>query len=521
MEYKQIMKFDKAYIHLDITGIKMPHDHAAYQDFTDFPVSSYPKLKLNPNNSEVWDGRMAILNTFFKTMDAHTQSTVATALITLRAKINAEAKAVIADTSKIVPLNVELSGIILDMENKCHLKEQLIDFVESDIAIKHNSSNGRRAQDSTPMTFLRHEVVELLALTLYCKMLVVIFGSYMDLLKPITARVAKERHCITMMQGLISHHFQDIVTRLQGYQTTHVKKAFAENPASVMCGSTTVNLASSIMDTTLSRHLVNAELSHEKSGVLNYVMQSAKKAMGNPTQAKGAPYRMCEKQFSADTGEEGNSSVLEADTLRSSKHPLSTGLLVRSYVRKFTTQRLADLHLSVTSYNKLLDYYTTHPYQVTDLTVSLIARLYGHSLGGGTSIKHLSIKELTPLIALTQLHALEQGYHELVYFLSCTQMQLITTDVVVDRNVSITRSYMSSDAYIGCRKYYVVCVSDGGAVFDAKMNELVDDALTKQYTYNLPGWFQSGPNLNGERLVITDKLLQEVFGMMNDSIHKD
>ena len=509
-------------VRLDLEGLELDGlKPAEYEPWLEFPVNVYTALKMESTRKE-WQDRIGIVNLFMNSLSIADQKKLAKNLIYVNATIYTHVENIRENKNTIFEVNKELSGLIMKLNDDSNLIPQIREFVKEHITPEISPSRGKRAQDKRATTFYPDEELELAALTMVCKLLFPVFGLYMHVLRTLVNVGSKDRHCGTIVIPLLDDNFRTIVRKLHEYAKKPILTKSNNNPVYDILGHNKEILLSSVMDKVIVRNLVNAILVPGVPKLLNYVSSSNKNYAQYSTNTKIEKWRPKSPNYTSFDSDEGNESNLEAKILQSSKYPGSIGILCRAYVAAMCGNHLLNKGYDISDYEKLTQYYSENPFQITTLVISLLSKLYGNEFGGSRGIRYLRYAQVSVLVKLVIMECLEKGYSNIIPILTPVRVMKDSDDLRGEVNLLINKDYMQLESYISCREYYASCVRDGGARWDEEFDGCVVQYMDNAFVYNVPIELQdSAGDMNGSELLLSTEALDEMCKLVYGKIGED
>lgn len=493
-------KGSRSILRLDLEGLELNLKVGQFEKWIEFPINFYNTLK--KMECVEWDIRMECVNKLFATMKPVELVELVEALVFINATVHRHNETVVNDLTKISMLTTELSGLIKKMLVGSNLLVRAKEFVESEYTIEEVANRGKRVQDTAPGTFYPYEERRLLELALVCKILLPVYGLYMKVLKPLLANQSKDRHCASVVMNELRLHYDDTIKKLFAYAKKFINASTSNSTAKEVTGDTVEIMETALIDRTVVRILVNAKLYNKEPKILHYISSTYKSFAQYAPGNKLDMYRSMSKPVRLD-GDEGNESALESSVLRSSKYQGNLALLIRSYIPIYVAEILNRWELPLNKYQELIGYYADNVYQITNLTVSVLCKLFSADLGGSLAIRQLRFSEFNRLVCLAILQANKLNAIDAIPLLTPKCSIDSEAETAASPDIIIYKRYMDNAMYVKLREYYDVTVTNGAVLFDEEFeNNLV--SYTTNYKLNVCPSLQSNDiNLNDMPLKLT------------------
>ena len=280
---------------------------------------------------------------------------------------------------------------------------------------------GQRAKDSAELTFHPPEVIDLMTITLLCKMLCPMFSTMMKNLSQHIDSKLKEIQCANIFSRLFNRKYQFLIAKLDHYIEHTVNQVTETSLSSLMHGYNSFNLTLYLKSQLLIRQFVNVELSIRDGNLMTYIIVSVKRAIRTVYSTINKLPTYSRKPITTKHEDDGNTAQIEIDSMTSRKTS-DTRMLISVAVEN--TKKYLNLYgIDPEDYETVLAYYAKHPITPTPINQMLCSMFYSDDIGGGRGILYLKSPEYTKLVALLQmvLFQLDTNYQTLAHAMTMQQ----------------------------------------------------------------------------------------------------
>lgn len=397
-----------------------------------FQIATYIKLSGKNVKEEAWDINFHPINNLDLGDKEHI---VVGSLALINKKIEEQA----ASNQLVTDIIPEIGRIIVEMDLASDLHSK-IKTVADQLPLGNFDGIGSRAQDKKELTFKREDVVELMTLVLFCKLLSPVFGSIMfHMINQGTETKTKESKVIDIVKPILSTRFNYIYHRLQTY-IKHTAKNFKEDMTSIYHGVTNITIRDTILANLLIRNFINIDVYKEDGNLMTFVSVIIKKTIDAQQNVMGNDKFMTRKDMSGDL-EDANRAQIEVDSI-SSKRTADDRIIVEGYSQNLCESLIGHFGLSRTEYNRMLKLSAKRPIPVHKANFFITSNIFSKYLGGGRSPKLLGSKYMSSLLIFTRMLAESLGLNEVARLMTATP-----TDNVISEQSRITLAWKSSPNY--------------------------------------------------------------------------
>lgn len=501
---------------LDISDLDIPNkdkiDHLLV-----FQIATYTKLKkvstrnYMGNNDSAWHKTFASVNRFLGGLDQHDKTAIAQTIILIHSEIIDFFQK--DDLLQINSFMRAMGEHIDNLDKATNLCDKLKDYVVNNMVIGVYKGAGKRAQDSSILTFTPDHVVDLTTIALLCKMLSPLFGVIMKGLDKKIESKLKETHCVAMLNQLLQRKYKTLIEKLQYYITHVIKQCIEETTSSLMHGFNISTLSFYMYTILLARQFVNVDLGIKNGNLITYIFVNIKRAM---TTIKSSilqkPTYNRKPMSSTHDDDDGNVAQIEIDSLVSRK-TMDVPALVMAAIPKTIEMYLNQFSIDVEEYEAVTKHYIEKsPIIPNPINKDLNSMFYGKDIGGGQGILMLHGLDYIRITTLLQMILLttDVNYIPLAHMLTASPST--STILTISNNPNILKlNAGSSQAYKSCRQRFENSPYGArGKEWDNHINQLADHLVTNVYIYNTSPWLWNWletDNLNGKRMEVDDKII--------------
>ena len=521
---KKLDSVGKAYIYLDLEGLKLPNLPANMSDallerLLMFRTDTYVNLRAEKTPLE-WEMAFGVVHSFLNKLSDDEKIQYASLLILAHEKIIANLSTEQGDdkftspnpfkdttgetlnSKLILELETWLSHMIDQFAIKLNLMPRLIEFVENDVKVQSFKGAGERPQDSIEMTFYCDDVVKLTAVVVLCKLLTPIFAVFMDACKRRMDNSLKESHCVAILKDVLHNNCQPLMEKLANFITRSAKPSSQTVEAAHLYNGVSFNRAiTSVYSEMLVRRFVSADLLKPNGNLMTYVTACVRAAFSNKyskLNRNGAAPLQSAKEKTA--GDDGNLSDMEIES-RSSSQTADYPLIIRLAIEELKKRFVSEHDLNTEAIEAATLYYSTdtHRVELTYLNAYLLGILFGDYLGGAKTVDSLDYKNLSEIIPIMQVYLIQQGYAELAHLVSARPGGQKTN--LSGSEVQLKSSWDSSEAYVKCSERFPYQV--GELRWDTQLEAAITHLCEVNYLYNsAPAiWELLGQDLANTQLV--------------------
>lgn len=517
MEFVPIKLIDgTACARLDISDIDLPNKEKLEHLLT-FQIATYVKLKkastrnyMNDSDN-VWNITFASVNRFLNSLEDNDKLAIAQTIVLIHSSLIEFFKQ--DNLFQINALMRDMGEHINNMDLATNICDKLREYVVNNMVVGVYKGAGKRAQDSNILTFTPEHVIDLMTITLLCKMLSPLFGVIMKGLDKKIDSKLKETHCVAMLNTLFQRKYKALIEKLQHYIKHVVKQCIDESTSSLMHGYNINSLSFYMYTTLLARQFVNVNLGIKNGNLITYIFVSVKRAIAT---AKSTilqkPTYNRKPMSSRHDDEDGNVAQIEIDSLVSRK-TMDVPALVVAAIPKTIGMQLNQYSIEVDEYDASTRYYVEKsPIIPNPINKDLNSMFYGKDLGGGKGILMLHGLDYMRITSLLQMIVLsiDANYVPLAHMLTATISTTTTMDLSI--NASLFKlNAGSSQAYKSCRQRFENSpYGTRGKEWDNHIQQLTDHLVTNTYVYNTSPWLWNWletDNLNGKNMEIDERIV--------------
>ena len=504
--------------YLETDELEINKDHTL-DEFLTFYVHTYNKLssiKNGPNDPEAalgWQYVFGYVNQFFNTLDNPSKELIVKTYALIKKDINVFQE--IGDIYQITSLIKTISGKLAQMDLDIDLCPKLVAFVEQYIPIGLLKDAGNRPQDKPELTFYKHDVIVVTAITVLCKMLCPIFGNIVAITKKSINAQLKEIHCSCVITGIIENRFKNETEKLKHYIEHVTIQIHQKDTADALVYGYDMNsLAHRLYCQLLVRQLVNVNLSVKDSNLMSYIIVSTKRSINTILNSVANTPTKGRTPIAAESEDEGNIAQLETDSMTSRKTSDIDAIVVAAVprvIQKFMT----EYSIEASEYNACLDYYSKFTLTPSPLNEQLNSLIYGADFGGSIGIKMLKFKEYNLITVLTQLilflHDADPAYKQLAHLVTANPSiaTMVLNDELNDNIVWLQVS--ASNAFKNCKQRFMnSTVAIKNHEWENHIQNIIRDITVNHYVYNTAPWlweWLGEENQNGKIIQLDKNIL--------------
>lgn len=492
---------------LDMSELDVEHSDTELKALLDktkdlfvFKISTY--VKLNPSRGDDgWNVIFASVNAFMNTLSSNDKTELATCIGLMHGRINNYFQECHGNMFDLEQFIGDLGSYLDLLDRNINLCDKLRTYVVGNMPIGLFEGAGKRAQDSAELTFHPPEVIDLMTITLLCKMLCPMFSTMMKNLSQHIDSKLKEIQCANIFSRLFNRKYRLLIAKLDYYIEHTVNQVTETSLSSLMHGYNSFNLTLYLKSQLLIRQFVNVDLSIRDGNLMTYIIVSVKRAIRTVYSTINKLPTYSRKPITTKHEDDGNTAQIEIDSMTSRK--MSDTRMLISVAVEHTRKYLNLYGIDPEDYDAVLAYYGKHPITPTPINQMLCSMFFSDDLGGGRGILYLKSPEYTKLVALLQmiLFQLDTNYQMLAHAMTMQQSS--------DQGVSSTINDGQFRLNIGATDVYRRCkqrleaspFGASGKDWDNYIQELTNKLLLTGYVYNTAPWlwdWLDQDNLNGK-----------------------
>ncbi len=473
------------------------HAHPELADYCIFPLVTYSNLKTKASEDpklalEQWDKFYLVLNKFISTLSASDQTVITEMLVLCHIHIvnffqKNETDNDIRHVHDLSMLSMELRNIVSKVDIELQLNDKMYAYALSNISVGDFSTAGTGPQDSETFTFTESEAVNINTIILWCKLLSPVFGAFTGRIKTLDSINSneKEQPCAEILFEIINRRYTFLHSKLYTYMLHAVKNNIDTSSTAVFAKQTASTLTDVVTAALLVRGFVSTDLDYKNGNIMRLIITIAKTSTSNHnTQVSKYVHR--ERTISQNNDDEDNASQLDVDSSislqPSSIVPIintSIPYVLKHYLTNDTNPNPQDMVVNRKLFLNVVDYLTSHAFEPTSINTFVNCGFFGIQMGGGRSIKLLTICPYLQLTALNQLLILSQGYQGLAHIMTAVPGSSNTE--INSTNLQIKGT--SSSDYLNCLNTYSQGPG-GGKLWESKILNIINELSTTHFLYN-------------------------------------
>lgn len=533
---KVIDELGKAKVYMNLEGLDIGLSGVPnIKDYFTFRTDTYLLLKANAT-PESWDVVFGIPHDFLGTMKKEHVIEYCKTITMMHYRI---LKLNMHDTitgNLMTDLESDLSALLVELDDKINLIEQLYHYTETTIPIQSFEGVGERAQDSDEMTFHRKDVIGLTTIAVLCKMLSPIYGVFLEFYKKkLPDNVHKELHAYAILKRILAKHgYGLLATETRNRAVNHkyplVDKVsyFIRNiinhlikivsATHIFNGYTLDVILQQIIASLYVRRFVSVELLKNGGNLITYMTSCARAAAQTqfaPTGYKTAVAEMIPPKEYSD--EDGNMSMLEEQS-RSSTSTADLRSIVKLSVVDAVEKFIVRYELDRDMVDQATAYYAVNHVEPSEANTYILSILFGKMLGGAKALQMIDVEDLVRLVALAQVYFIKHGYLDLVHVLSIANNH--TTKINLNGSeASLKNSWSNSDEYRRCDNMYPVSVNE--IRWDTRLEQIITTFTERDFRLNTaPNIWQifGQESANGMTYIVPETFSRSVCTLVLDTI---
>lgn len=517
---KRMDSIGKAYVYLDLEGLKIPGIVFDPEPLLSFRIETYAVLKANASEFN-WEVVFSTTHQFLKTLNEEEKQKFASMIILMHyeimQKMNTEQD---LDGKVMTQLETTLSQLLSQFDQDINLMNRLIEFTDASIPIQSFAGVGERAQDTVEMTFFRDDVVRLTAVVLLCKLMTPIFGIFIESCKKRMDNAYKEIHCVAILKDILANRCRPLTEKLSFFITKIIKPMLNRVKLThVYNGYTFSVITQQIYAAMLTRRFIAVDLFKPNGNLITYVTSCARAAAQTQFSSTGFKTAVAEiiPPREQASEEDGNVSNLEAES-RSSSKTADFNVIIEAAVRQLKDRFVAENDLDREAIEAAEWYYSMNHITLTPCNSYLLGILFDSYLCGAKSVEMLDGKSLNSLIPIMQAYFIQQGYVDLVHAVSVTPTGQLKA-FLTGNDTQLKTTWNNSFEYRNCDLKFPYSVND--IRWDTGLKKIVDNLTSEIMLYNTaPSLLEKlqEESKNGEQFVTPDGLSRSICAFISQVV---
>lgn len=393
-----------------------------------FSIKTYMKIS-ETSEDNTGDQILLPINLFFETLSFADHNTLY--------DMYAYGKTIVGQLNKENRRTLEgqLQKTIFNTISKLNLVPKLIAFCQTPHFVYPDLTNaGTEAHHSPAKTFLPHDYVEITAISLLSKLMVPIWGEFIQKLRILEVDMNKvEKIGFDLIeQTLEDSDLERIYKKLKFSLSTLVKeKRSASDKKAMMSGV----LSSYILthngiddemfnDIVMATIIVKRMATYEcfmrfKQGntlppnAMVYIDDGIKRTTETRIQSMRSPMKTMPRKELQQHDTEDNSSILDHAS-RTSKKPIDVPIFVVTAVQEWELPKLLEItDTPMDVFTSATAYYQTNSFDISPLCQAMVASFIGTRFGGSKCLGYLPPKLYQSLVVLLQIFLLRNDFKDL------------------------------------------------------------------------------------------------------------
>ena len=327
-------------------------------------------------------------------------------------------------SDNILILTKEIDKLLLNRFNEIDLITKIKKYVSENISFPNLKNIGKRAQDNADTTFYKEDYFELTCLSMICKLLCPIFGEIIGLFNNSynLDKTLKEINAIRITKSIVNQHFNRIKEKLLLYIDSRIKlhTTKTNDINSILKGFDRYKLNLYIYSIIIVKKLININLFNPTQNIMIYIHRCIINTITSQLDSLRKYDKYMIRFTESYAGTEEDNDLLEYEcgkyTYNINKYILiekSAEYVIETLINKFKINR--------TDYEQSYKFYYNNKFKPTIITEIILSCIIGKYLYNGSAIKYINIKQVSQLIAITQLiivNYYKEDYEDIIHVIS-------------------------------------------------------------------------------------------------------
>lgn len=458
---------------------KLEYFNKFYKHLLMFDINAYSLLKsLDRNQFEVIFNSV---NNFLATLSDDDNIVICKTFLKIHVIIN-------KITSNNILQVIDVLGKEIDqLDMQLDLCTKMEHFVNKYIPIPSLEDVGYRPQDSEAMTFRRHHVIELSAITILCKLLCPIFGQFFYQFKNNVNidNMLKESRCAAILNVLFKRRYSSIILKFNNFLNNIAIQQCKnkDDVTTVFNGQTLMLLVEYGSANLFTRKLVSLDIYDKTKNLMTYATVCFKNCID--TQYRTSATKNIIKERANDdlkefTSDEGNASRLENESIISYK-PGDVPIIVEWTIEQLINKLIDKAEMPIDIYNEAILYYNKHIPPMTPVSNYLLCTYFGNMIDGAIGISMISAKVYIRLATILQYILIRKNFHCLVHPIMLMPMNRVKSQLTnIDNRVRMT--WYNTYSYRNFKQKFSFSI--GNRECDTKLKEMLEFLTTQIHHYN-------------------------------------
>ena len=474
------------------------HDRPANQDEElEFRVSTYLRLSQHSKETpEAWQDVFEIANAFLASLSNEDKYAVHNFYLRCKRSI----REVTSDNGMIVVSAI--AEHLSELVGRYRFAEKLMAFTLGAVVRYPNLEQaGTRPHDRSELTFKLDEYKQLTALSIACKLLLPIWGEFIDRTKDYIDNTHKEIFCFVGIVPLLEDRvFYDVYTKLLNFSAnTSMRKLNSRSKSSNDMRDLAFTMAHSGFDPARINHHAYSVLfvkklatynpitspnGHEPPNIMRYIASNLSNTI---TSIIGQVEKKCRTMVRMDASSPGGDdrddvSVIENES-RISRTTADVPIIIKVAQMATRDRLLKKYSIPDLSFKSALAYYMNNPPEKNVLVESVVSCIAGDYIGGAKGLKMLPMQNYLELIVIAQIHLAITSSPQVAHLLTCTTSAEPRTQTATIVDGRIQFGYDRSAAYHRCRELFPYEFGKGRSIVE-HINSLLRWVTEFEHYYN-------------------------------------
>lgn len=454
---------------LDIFGDIPDEERRVLEEFLYFRITTYEALK--PKIPEdIFTAIVRPVNKLFADMDEASRKIMAVMLVDIHGVALEQLNNTTYSTAQgaIRAVSEYVANYLNNVDATINLHQRIVDVVNNDIIIPDFSNLGNRPQDSKDKTFTSDEVQLVSEIVVMCKLLMPIFGVMIESTKKKVDTHMKELYVMMTLSGYLNKYYATIMAKLKDYVTNIIQQNYSDNIAYTFKGMSSGIVDEMTFSSLLVRRFVGVNLYQKDCNLMTYIIAFVRSSTAN-IGGRGSIESITKPSEFGTGGDEGNTSMLEAESIRSIATADLPSLIEIS--AEHTVRQFIDLYeLDTDLYDSIVKYYSFNMLSINPVAIYLITLIFGRSLGGAYNVNLLTYESACRLVIVLQLLLIKLEAYDLVPLVT-SERSITVKDVMTPVDNMIHANWKDSIEYIKLNKRFPHVID--GITWDSGLKVIV------------------------------------------------
>ena len=435
-----------------------------------FEIRTYQKIaedkpekgNSKEDNTGIGDKILLPLNMFFETLSEEEQARLYEMYASSHDILRHLKMETLRDTQN------KIQDVIYKTINKLDLVDRMITFCRQPAFVYPDLEDvGNKPHHSAEKTFLEEEYIELTAISILCKMLMPIWGEFIQRLSLIDANTnQREKLALDLIEPTLEKStFGPIYRKLFSLITSVTAEIRKNYDKQTIGGANTAYVLThgGGVDDRMFNEIVMAAIivkrmaSYEcfatlREGKPPNAMVYIDNGIRNTTDTKIKGMRKDLKTMPhrplANHESEDNSSIID-HTSKTSKKPIDVPILVTKLAELWGIPKLlVETKTPLDVFDKAMAYYMSNSFDVNPIAQAMVASFVGTRFGGSKCLQYLDVYQYYQLVTMLQVYLIRIGKVELAALASSISSTTLNEGILSPMGMRLRTTGKSGDEYI-------------------------------------------------------------------------